>query len=287
MLPSLAPWNSAFTSAVASELESEPFVPFSFSNVGDHGIPHTRTCVFRGFLFNDTRTNVLLFTCDKRSAKFKDLIKNSNFEACFYFHKARKQFRFSGAARVITNERYPIIDLSILSTISNSEDKLCKSEVKLNDVDLVVEQENDFYSIGLGKVGIDEPLMYKIVSPSQTQNMNASTLSLADLNIPIHAPTEEEWKAERQRCWNDLSRSLKRSFKRPPPGSLLTSEKYTLLDSINRGVDGTSSGQENFVVVCMFVKAVDLVELTGGVDKRYLYKKSYDIDVWKEYEVCP
>ncbi|KAG7807868.1 hypothetical protein KL921_004163 [Ogataea angusta] len=287
MLPSLAPWNAAFTSAVASELETEPFIPFSFSNVGEHGIPHTRTCVFRGFLFNDTKTNVLLFTCDKRSAKFKDLIKNSNFEACFYFHKSRKQFRFSGAVRVITNERHPIIDLSNLSTISSSKEKSGESEIKLNDTDLVVEQEHDFYSIGLDKVGIDEPLMYKIVSPSQTQDMNVSTLSLCELNTTIHAPTEEEWKAERQRCWNDLSRSLKRSFKRPLPGSLLTSEKYRLLDSINRGVDGTSSGQENFVVVCMFVKAVDLVELTGGVDKRYLYKKSYDIDVWKEYEVCP
>ncbi|KAH3661551.1 hypothetical protein OGAPHI_006399 [Ogataea philodendri] len=287
MFASLAPWNSEFSSAVAAELESEPFVTFSLANVDRNGLPHTRTCVYRGFLFDDAKTNILLFTCDKRSSKYKDLIANANFEACFYFHKLHKQFRFSGAARVITDDQYPIISFNKAKLAMKLQEQNVNQENGNKEDGLVVEQEPDFYSSRIDEVGATEPITYRVLSPSQSQAMNYSSTSLADLNKPTIPPTEAEWKAERQRCWNALSRSLKRSFKRPAPGTQVTEEKYKLLDSINRGVDGTSSGQENFVVVCLFVKAVDLVELTGGVDRRYLYKKSYDIDAWKEYEVCP
>lgn len=59
---------------------------FSFATVTKTGLPRVRTCVVRGWLFDDKTTGVLLFTTDARSQKTIELDATGGiFEACFYF----------------------------------------------------------------------------------------------------------------------------------------------------------------------------------------------------------
>ncbi|GMF01563.1 unnamed protein product [Ambrosiozyma monospora] len=122
---------------------------------------------------------------------------------------------------------------------------------------------------------------------TKPQDLSITMRHSSSLNATLHPPTDEEWEAERQRIWSGLSRGMKKSFKKPQPGSVLTDEKLKLLDSISRGVDGGSSEYDNFVVVCMFVDSVDYVDFSGGGrDRRYVYKKT-GLGTWREIEVCP
>lgn len=325
MLESLALWSPSFTSALQTELETgeTPFTLFNFSNVDANNYPSTRTCVSRGFLFDNEKSNVLVFTTDKRSSKYKDMLLNPRFDACYYFGKMRKQFRFKGTVRVISDDLTPNIvyapkdeneegsseEEHVLGN-GNGNEVSCNSCLKKSE-ELAShspsEENQSLVSQYLSKIHdnekmfkISEPLHYKLFSPSYISTMKDSSVSLADLGrrfMPHESdskplpktPTKEEWEAERLRVWNSLSRSMKTSYKKPTPGSPLTEENRKLLDAINRGVDGnnSSSGYENFVVVCMFVELVDEVVLGGsGYDHRYLYRLTSN-DTWKEYEVCP
>lgn len=59
---------------------------FSLATVTKTGFPRVRTCVNRGWLFDDKSTGVLLFTTDARSQKALELGATGGvFEACFYF----------------------------------------------------------------------------------------------------------------------------------------------------------------------------------------------------------
>ena len=100
------------------------------------------------------------------------------------------------------------------------------------------------------------------------------------------APTPEEWRKEYLRIWDSMQGSMKSSFRRPPPGTPLTEEKAHLIDKISRGVDGSSdeSGQENFVVMVMFVNSADL--LLDRLCKRFQYQRVEGTE-WIEQEVCP
>lgn len=322
MLQSLALWSPSFTSALQTELETgdNSFTLFNFSNVDANNYPSTRTCVSRGFLFNNEKSNVLVFTTDKRSSKYNDLLLNPRFDACYYFGKMRKQFRFKGTVRMISDDLTP--NVIYIPKDENEEGSSEEEPLGMNENEVSChscskkvetigfhqpEENQSLVSQYLSKIHdnekkfkISEPLHYKLFSPSYLGTMKDSAVSLAELgqrltlqesdNKPIsRTPTKEEWQAERLRVWNSLSRSMKTSYKKPTPGSPLTEENRKLLDAINRGVDGnnSSSGYENFVVVCMFVELVDEVVLGGsGYDHRYLYRLTSN-DTWKEYEVCP
>lgn len=319
MLQSLALWNPSFTSAIHSEYENSesPFILFNFSNVDENHYPSTRTCVLRGFLFDQPKTNILIFTTDKRSSKYNDLLLNPRFDACFYFPKMRKQFRFKGSVRMVSDDLIPVIanynvEDHLGSEMMNNKvasihtvNDLDENNTNNNDSDTSsVEDENQsLFSQYLSQTNnndksckISEPLHYKLYSQKFIKLFEDSTASLSDLGNRMRAeqtmsktPTNEEWQNERLRVWNALSRNMKKSFRKPLPGSPLTDENRKLLDAINRGVDGhnSSTGYENFVVVCMFVELVDEVVLNGsGYDRRYLYRKT-NHDTWKEYEVCP
>lgn len=118
-------WVPAFSAAVARHLETEPFVTFSFATVDGKGNPSVRTCIYRGFVFGDKKTNVLSFTTDSRMEKLGHVQTNGKFEACFWFPKSNKQFRLSGQARTLTfattNEinaaigEYPLVSPNLLS----------------------------------------------------------------------------------------------------------------------------------------------------------------------------
>jgi pyridoxamine 5'-phosphate oxidase len=310
MLQALALWNPSFTSAVQNELEAgeTPVIIFNFSNVDSNNYPSTRSCILRGFLFGEERTNVLTFTTDKRSTKYKDLLNNPRFDACFYFKKTRKQYRFKGTVKMISDDLTPNIvyespfqglahsDSQSLEDVSDPNDgnNSDSSSIEDESQSLVSQYLSQHHHEKMSK--ITDPLHYKVFSPAFLKTFEDSSVSLSELGQKMHlneeiskTPTKEEWQTERLRVWNEMPRSLKKTFKKPIPGTPLTEEKRKLLDAINRGVDGSNSstGYENFVTVCMFVELVDEVVLGGsGYDRRYLYRKT-NHDVWKEYEVCP
>lgn len=299
MLQSLALWNPSFTSAMQTELETgdSQFTTFNFANVDSNNYPSTRTCILRGFLFDQEKTNILLFTTDKRSSKYRDLLLNPRFDACFYFSKLRKQFRFKGVVRMISDDLVPIISHDNDNNDNNDiNEKRSDSDTSIidNELQSLIGQ---YLSLSNTEKSIYEPLHYKLYSQKFIKSFEDSSISLSELgnkmnknnNLISKIPTAQEWEDERLRVWNALSRSMKKSFKKPLPGSPLTEENRKLLDAINRGVDGnnSSTGYENFVVICMFVDLVDEVVLGGsGYDRRYLYRRTHN-GLWKEQEVCP
>jgi hypothetical protein len=128
----MAPWVPAFTSAVSRHAESAAFVTFSFATVDIEGCPNVRTCIFRGFLFDDKKTNILTFTTDVRMEKFEHLLKNPKFEACFWFPNSNVQFRLSGNARCVTLGNisttnaeigdYPLVSPNVIEQYSSNTD---------------------------------------------------------------------------------------------------------------------------------------------------------------------
>lgn len=128
----MAPWVPVFTNAVTRQLESAAFISFAFATVDSNGLPKVRTCIYRGFIFNDKKTNVITFTTDIRMDKFEHLQANPKFEACFWFPATNEQFRISGDAKILTLnntttfsqdlEKYPLISPNILKQYSSSLD---------------------------------------------------------------------------------------------------------------------------------------------------------------------
>lgn len=104
-------------------------------------------------------------------------------------------------------------------------------------------------------------------------------------------PTKGEWEAEVIRQWKTLSRSSKSLYRKPAPGSLLTSETRKKLDKIQRGVDGANddAGLENFGIACLCIDSVDYLNLKDGsggerrifercVERRHSIKQDEDDD---------
>ncbi len=293
----VATWVPPFKSAISNE--GANFIPFSLATISKDGLPKVRTCVFRGFLFDDESTNILTFCTDKRMAKLDELKSNNKYEACFYFGKSNKQYRFSGFTKIIdldflkTKE-----DINMIQTRSSTDLKLgftANSEntsknvvdrlrgTESSKVDFQNSPETDF---SLYNEGHDS---YRVFSPSTTSaDAYLSSISFDVDSIP--PPTKEEWLAEIHRSWNNLSSGMKASFRKPAPGSALTNEKRLQLDAISRGVDGESDdhGLNNFGVVLLFVDNVDIVDLDGanGAGRRVLFER-VERDQWNSNEVCP
>lgn len=99
-------WTNAFDKC----LKASSVATFSLATAVK-AVPFARTCVARGWLFNDRSTNVVLFTTDRRMAKLDQLKHNRQFEACFYFKDQDSQFRLSGSAFPIDGEtEHPLPD---------------------------------------------------------------------------------------------------------------------------------------------------------------------------------
>jgi pyridoxamine 5'-phosphate oxidase len=113
----MAEWSSRLDNC----LKSVSLSLFSFATV-DKSIPRVRTCVARSWLFNDRTTEVLLFTTDRRMAKFAQLEQDPQFEACFYFQKAGRQFRLAGSAFAFTDKHFPShVDLGLSHPVTASQ----------------------------------------------------------------------------------------------------------------------------------------------------------------------
>ncbi|KAH3680414.1 hypothetical protein WICMUC_000345 [Wickerhamomyces mucosus] len=248
----MGPWIPSFTNAISSHLDSSPFVTFSFATVDKSGFPKVRTCIYRGFLFNDKKTNILTFTTDIRMDKYEHLSSNPKFEAVFWFPATNEQFRLSGDAKVLT--------------YNNTES----------------------FSQSLSNYPIVSPNAIKRYSSSLDLSNIHNTLQHQQSVSDIHAkPTSDEWEGELNSKWEQLSGNLKSSFRKPEPGSSMSSDKQKLLDSISRGVDGSNAddGKKNFSLVLMLVDKCDYINLNGR-QSRYQYER-FDDDQWTEDEICP
>lgn len=310
-----APWVSTFNHCLEHQLLShentQPFITFQLATIDNEtGFPHNRTLVYRGWLFDDKSSNVITFTTDKRMSKYRELMANDKFEAVFYLSHVKKQFRFRGRARIISDECYPTIDLSGLYYSQ-----------WVQDTDLIITSATD-----------DRPLLYHQQlqalighQPSQShlqaqphgvqrhdehrtngkhhavevqkQPISSSVLSPTVGTINSHLiddyssiefipPSKDDWDEEIERQWHQLLKKLKKSFRKPTPKEPITDSNAKLISSINRGVDGKKddAGLTNFAVVGLFIEYVDFYELDK--DRRYIYEMD-EFHQWSEQEVCP
>ncbi|KAI3404590.2 hypothetical protein KGF56_002585 [Candida oxycetoniae] len=270
-----APWVTILNSCINNELTATdhqpPFITCQLATIDTNtGYPNNRTLVYRGWLFNNKSSNVLTFTTDKRSQKYNELLKEDKVEVVFWFSHIRKQIRFKGKARILDSEHHPIIDIEHLKSdegMNNTGGKEVEKEAKSEEV----EKQR-------------QPIQSSLFSPTySSNNLVQDDLSTADF-IP---PSSQEWDQELQRYWDEMSKSMKTSFKKPIPKSLMTEENQKLISKIHRGVDGKkdNEGIKNFAVVGIFVNWVDYYE--QDKDKRFIYELEKEGHQWTEYEVCP
>lgn len=305
----MAPWVPVFNAAVEAEASARdhkpPFTTFYFATVDRNGYPRNRTLVHRGYLFDNKSNNTLIFCTDKRMDKYTELIHNDKFEAVYYFEKIRKQFRFSGRARIIDSQHYPSLDIASIQPKNIINSNLVSQSS--SDTDSDSDEENLQISVVSSRLSANNapsntetpppqqaPIDFPIVSPllllqlqEENTNLTISYPNLQELSsVEFVPPTKEDWDAELIRSWNSLSKGLKLSFRRPVPKSLLDEKKQNQIDKISRGVDGKKedSGLENFAVVALFIESADYYEMEK--DRRYIYEKESD-HTWSEHEVCP
>lgn len=296
----MAPWAPTFTAALEAEASARerkpPFTTFQLATVDREGFPKNRTLVHRGSLFGQSDNNVIIFCTDKRMDKYAELMANDKFEAVYYFERIRKQFRFRGHARILDQEHRPLVDISSIQprNIILSQNVLSDSDSEGEDEVLEMPAISPQKSLNGGVSPQQVPLSYPLVSPAtceklaqEQHNLAISYPNLQELShIEFAPPSKEDWDQELLRVWNELSKGLKLSFRRPAPKSALDELKQNSIDKIHRGVDGKGedSGLKNFAVVAMFVESVDYYEVEK--DRRYIYKKDSS-HVWSEEEVCP
>lgn len=131
---------------------------------------------------------------------------------------------------------------------------------------------------------------------SRTSTRSSGCTPKRDILSPADykPPSAHEWQLELQRQWAILSRSTKAQFRKPDPGTPLTSGTSQQLDKIQRGVDGANenAGFDNFGVVCLCVHQVDYLNLKDGRGgERWKYNCHREpgtrLETWVEEEVCP
>lgn len=294
----IAPWVPSLDSIIQTAPRPHTF---TFCTVSREGLPRARTCVLRSWLFDDKTTGALVFTTDRRSAKMDDLQSTGNkFEACFYFGGEYKtQFRIGGVAQVLTKDLYPSLDPLAGSTSTTTSTSTPPSPPLAGSP--FSKQHPQPHQV---------PALFPSTPPQSTHHWPLSNKPKHSTPYPIFSPafklandiytspaatrpqsfppTSAEWLAEHKRLWSQMRPAMKSSFKRPQPGSPLTTQAAKTLDSIARGVDGQSHDEtalDNFVVVVMLCDQVDvLVDQQGG--KRYMYERIAG-DEWVEVEVCP
>lgn len=90
---SLAPWRSPLAAALHRNRSLRYSRYLQLATVDLRGRPANRTVVFRGFLEQSDRLEVVT---DARSQKIIQICHNPQVEACWYFPKTREQFRIGG-----------------------------------------------------------------------------------------------------------------------------------------------------------------------------------------------
>ncbi|SCU98215.1 LADA_0H11386g1_1 [Lachancea dasiensis] len=326
MIHQMAPWVPQFIQSWKNH--SQTFTPFSFATVDPiTNRPKCRTVIFRDFLFHDKRSNVLTFTTDMRGDKVKEILASGSetapFEACFYFPSTWEQYRFSGKCFVVSQQQtppisskynlpdagtieYPILSPSVhggaqeLYKYDEGQQQQLKGHGEAGDEE--EEQEDSEGSAaacqaegGSVPASGSQPADLSRSSTSSSRGGGAPAHPNRVLGSPDYAPPlAKEWQLELTRQWFNLSRSTKAQFRKPDPGTPVTSETSKQLDKIQRGVDGAKedAGFDNFGVVCLCIEEVDFLNLKDGRGgERWKFRRHVDPDTgaesWNEEEVCP
>lgn len=296
----MAPWVPSFNACIEAELAAKDYNPlftlFQYATVDADGFPHNRTLVYRGFLFDNKCNNVLTFCTDKRMAKYPEMLQNDKFEAVFYFEKIKKQFRFRGRARIVDATHNPVLDLTNIQPKHQITNASHDSDSDDEGEDLVISVTSSRLSAPSARDTTPQQTVinYPIISPTLLTKLQTESSAVSISYPNLHElsatefvpPTKEEWEGEIQRVWTGLSKTLRLSFRRPAPMTVLDEQSQKLVDKISRGVDGKKeeSGLTNFAVVAMFIDYVDYYEMEK--DRRSIYKKD-ETHHWSEQEVCP
>jgi pyridoxamine 5'-phosphate oxidase len=98
---SLAPWRSLLSRALHLNRSQPHSRYFQLATVNKEGFPANRTVVFRGFLEDSDRLQIIT---DSRSDKIEDVQHQPWGEICWYFAKTREQFRLFGTLIVVTKD---------------------------------------------------------------------------------------------------------------------------------------------------------------------------------------
>ncbi|CCD24698.1 uncharacterized protein NDAI_0D03840 [Naumovozyma dairenensis CBS 421] len=275
----MAPWVPTFIQSCKNNTQ-QPFTPFQFATIDAvNNLPRVRTVVFRDFLFHDKQTNILTFNSDLRSHKLCGNTASTPFESCFYFPQTWEQYRLTGQCFVISNnkEKNHIPKSIVRKYALFSSHRDChmqgQSEVEENGEEQEAEEECEEGE----NYGNDES--YEDYEEEEEDDLLC----------------EEDWHAEVKRQWESLSRSSKSLYRKPAPGSPLTTETSKKLDKLQRGVDGAKEddGLENFGIICLCIDSVDYLNLKDGRGgERWIYKRMSegdcsDTEAWEEEEVCP
>lgn len=93
-------------------------------------------------------------------------------------------------------------------------------------------------------------------------------------------------RPEVERVWKLLAGSMKKSFGKPAPGSVMTEELRSLVEGIEKsGENDEASELNNFRLVCLIPDRVDRLDLgRNGANRRFVYELTSD--QWTETEVC-
>ncbi|ODV92838.1 hypothetical protein CANCADRAFT_1433 [Tortispora caseinolytica NRRL Y-17796] len=263
----------------AREFESlcEPSQTFTLCTVSD-GVPHGRTCVFRGWLFDDRRSGVLVITTDARSDKMKDLGLDS--------------YRKSAIKNSSSPEPSPSMNPSPFpSVISNYKASPSQSGIDIANASAAHIDDIDKNSTASLSNSPFEGVFY-FPKPKKQVRLSGQIIPLS-LALPkptdyfIQPPPGKTWNDEVMRVWNALSDEMRVSFHGPPPGQPLSAQHEKLLDAMSRGVDGNdpSSGLANFVVLLLHVDKVDYVQLKQPIKRTIITRASED--EWNMQNVCP
>lgn len=95
-------WRSALQRALKRNRCDAHSRYFQLASVAIDGSPRNRTVVFRGFAPD---THDLLLISDDRAAKHTELLNNPAVAIAWYFTRSREQFRLTGTADIITEDR--------------------------------------------------------------------------------------------------------------------------------------------------------------------------------------
>ena len=100
MTKAIPTWIKSLSAIQKKESKNIASRWIQFSTIGIDNSPRVRTVVFRGW---SEKYEMEIFT-DQRSEKFKELEKNNKVEICWFFPKAKCQFRFKGIAKIEMEE---------------------------------------------------------------------------------------------------------------------------------------------------------------------------------------
>ncbi|XDT13675.1 Pyridoxamine 5'-phosphate oxidase [Nakaseomyces glabratus] len=288
----MAPWVPMFTQSCKNVKQA--FIPFQFATVAESvdgiPLPKCRTVVFRDFLFDERKTNVLTFNTDLRSNKVEESFPNGNgtclFEACFYFHETWEQYRFTGECFLVSRKQQAIVSNETLLRYGIVDPTTFKRSESNSSVSSCSSSDEGSLPAMVDSLKLDDSKYDNHHDDGEEDIHNTD-----DGKVPL--PTDEEWQQEIMRQWDTLSRATKSVYKKPAPGEPITEEMKKKIDKIERGVDGSKAdyGLDNFAIVCLCIDKVDNLNLKGGKGgARWIFERVIDetgFETWEEQEVCP